>query len=365
MKQDLVAVAMSGGVDSSVAAALLIEKGYSVVGLTMQLLPPGQGAGPGSRGCCTADDAADARGVADSLGIPHYLLNMRDVFRRHVIQDFISAYQEGLTPNPCLACNRYVKFDHLLHRARQIGARYLATGHYARIVPGEEGRMNLLRARFPGKDQSYALYAMTQPQLHRTLFPLGDLEKSQVRRLASGLGLPVAEKPESQEICFVEGDYRHYLTGTGRVPERPGPIVDRMGNVLGQHQGIAMYTVGQRRGLGLPGGAPMYVVRIDSQDNTLVVGSREDLLAPGLVASDINWIVSPPSGPISALVRVRYGSPRHPARLHPEDNNRIRVEFDRPVSAIAPGQAAVFYSGDLVLGGGTIDEARLPNGGLE
>jgi tRNA-specific 2-thiouridylase len=354
-----VAVAMSGGVDSAVAAALLIEQGHDVIGLTMNLwpawLPEPEG---NARACCGLSAIEDARNAARRMGIRHYVLNLREEFEREVIDYFCDEYTRGRTPNPCIACNQAVKFRILLARAEALGCGVLATGHYARIATdGASGRWLLLRAADRRKDQSYLLYALTQDQLARLRFPVGTHLKGEVRSLARRWDLPVADKPDSQEICFVPiGRYGDLVAA--RCPEAfsPGPIRDRAGEVVGTHTGIARYTVGQRRGLGLSFSAPQYVLEIDARRNTLVVGGQEDLLRRRLGLGTVNWIVPTPL-PAAATVRVRHAAPDVPAVLHADGADRVRVEFCEPQRAAAPGQAVAFYDGDRVLGGGIIEDA--------
>ncbi len=359
-----VVVAMSGGVDSSVAAALLVERGYEVIGVTMQIWPqeePLQEARQG--GCCSLAAVEDARRVADRLGIPYYVVNMRDVFAETVIDYFVAEYARGRTPNPCIACNRFVKFSALLRKARELDARYLATGHYARVwFDAEQGRHVLARGRDRHKDQSYVLYNLTQEQLAQVLFPLGELTKGEVRRLAAERGLPVAGKPESQEICFItEEAYGDFVAARAPDKVRPGPILDRAGRVLGTHRGLVFYTVGQRRGLGVSSGKPLYVLEIDPERNALVVGPAEETLSGGLEAGDVNLILldweelRAARDGIAAEVQIRYRSAARPAVVRAAGGGRVEVWFASPQRAVTPGQAAVFYRGDLVLGGGVIE----------
>ncbi|MHB1415639.1 MAG: tRNA 2-thiouridine(34) synthase MnmA [Chloroflexota bacterium] len=356
-----VIVAMSGGVDSSVAAALLLEQGYDVIGVTMSLwLGSGDEGTVGHEGCCSLLGVDDARRVADRLGIPHYVLNFRSVFVDKVVDDFVAEYQRGRTPNPCIRCNRYVKFEALLRRALSLDADYIATGHYARIeYDGATGRYLLLRAAAAGKDQSYALYTLRQEQLARTLFPLGGLSKLETRQLARRLRLPVAEKAESQEICFVpDNDYGSFVRRYSGSEATPGPLVDQSGKVLGSHRGVAHYTIGQRRGLGVAVGEPLFVTAIDPRRNVVVVGREHDLYVDCLVARDINLIaIGRLSGPMSVTAKVRYRAPEAEAEAIQSDDDTLVVRFSRPQRAIAPGQAVVLYQGDTVLGGGTIQSA--------
>ena len=340
-----VMVAMSGGVDSSLAAALLKEQGYEVIGVTLRLFPEVEGH---PRPCCLADDASDASRVGGLLGIPHYILNYEGPFREGVIGNFIDEYRLGRTPNPCLACNREIKFRLLLQRALALGMDFLATGHYARIV--HDGHYRLLRGVDPGKDQSYFLYSLGQEELAHLVMPVGDLRKERVRALARGLGLPTAEKPESQDICFVPNGLASFLAR--HINAEPGEVVDREGRVLGGHPGVAFFTVGQRHGLGVSSSRPLYVLRIETGTNRLVVGTEEGLYSPELVAGQLSWVAGPPPGPVEAC--IRYRSPAVPARIEIV-GDRARVLFSQPQRAIAPGQAVVFYRGEEVLGGGIIE----------
>lgn len=354
-----VVVAMSGGVDSSVAAAILVEEGYNVIGVTMQIWPQQNEAEQKfSRTCCSLSAIDDARRVAFQLGIPHYLMNFREVFARAVVHDFIEEYRRGRTPNPCIRCNRFIKFEALLDKARSLGAEYIATGHYARIIFDESrGRWLLKRGVDSSKDQSYALYSMTQDQLAHTLMPLGNMTKDETRRMASKLGLAVATKPESQEICFVEDrKYPEFLKSVAPEIARPGPILDTKGQVIGEHKGIAFYTIGQRKGLGIALGEPMYVVRINPERNAIVIGRNEDLYSRTLVAKDLNFIsIENLQEQIVVTAKIRYNMKDSPAILAPLPNGEALVTFDKPQRAITPGQAVVCYRGEEVVGGGTID----------
>jgi tRNA-specific 2-thiouridylase len=357
--RERIVVGMSGGVDSSVAAALLVEQGYDVVGITMRVAPAPTGAEPASRfgSCCGTEATEDARRVARSLGIPHYLLNMEDEFEQKVISRFVAAYGTGRTPVPCVACNGELKFGSLLGRARAWEALAVATGHYARIGRDPAtGRYLLLRAEDARKDQTDFLWPLSQAQLAATRFPIGELTKAEVRAHARRLGLVTADKPESQEICFVpDDDYRGFLRR--RAPEmfRPGAIVDRQGSVVGTHAGIAAYTVGQRRGLGLATGRPLYVVDLDPERNTVRVGEARDLDSDRVVAEAVNFIAcEPPRTPLRVEAKIRHSHRPAAATVCALEGSRAQVVFDTPQRAASPGQSVVFYDGDVVVGGGVI-----------
>lgn len=357
MDEKRVVVAMSGGVDSTTVAALLVKEGWDVIGVTMQLLDYRDAEG----GCCSFDHVVDARRAASQLGIPHYVVNFTEEFRTHVLKDYVDKYRSGKTPIPCVLCNKYVKFDLLLGRAMELGARYLATGHYARIAGGEGG-YTLRKADDQSKDQTYFLHTLTQKELRKLLFPLGSISKEKVRGIAKELGLIPAEKPDSTGVCFVPGgDYRDYLATQEGFTSETGDIVDREGRVLGRHNGVFSYTIGQRRGLGIATGKPMYVTGIEPSGNRVIVGGEEEIYRTMLVAENITWINNINDNNIidstfQVKVKVRYRHPESPATIRMISPTDATVEFERPQRSIAPGQAVVFYDGDNVLGGGWIKE---------
>jgi tRNA-specific 2-thiouridylase len=348
MSGERVVVAMSGGVDSSLAAAILKEQGYDVIGVTMRLWP-----GEDRGGCCGLEAVEMARSVADILGISHYILDFKDVFQETVIADFCAEYSRGRTPNPCIICNRYIKFDTLLQRAFELDAVYLATGHYAQIESSTDD-YRLLKAADTAKDQSYFLYRLEQRQLKHLLFPIGHLKKAAVRKMAAEFGLAPADRPESQDICFIPGgDYRSFITG--RLPLEPGDITDTEGRLLGRHRGLPLYTVGQRQGLGLAASRRLYVLRLDPETNRIVVGNTEQLLSSRFKASKLHWISGRTAEPgNSIMARIRHRAPEVPVKLEISSGS-AEAFLSQPQPAVTPGQAVVFYRGDVVLGGGVID----------
>jgi tRNA-uridine 2-sulfurtransferase len=358
MDTPLVVVAMSGGVDSSVAAALLVEQGFRVAGMMLRLWSE-EGREDENR-CCTPDAMAQARRVAAMLDIPFYAVDVRERFRGSVVREFLEGYQNGLTPNPCIVCNRHIRWGYLLEQAQAVGAEFMATGHYARLVRVGEGPVELWRARDEHKDQSYVLSSLNQAQLARTLLPLGELAKPEVRELARKFQLPVAERPDSQDLCFLGNeDYRSFLAR--HVPEtvRPGEIVNREGTVLGAHQGLAFYTIGQHKGLGIAAPEPYYVVEKVQSTNRLVVGLAAELGKQSMLVREVNWI----SGDVGAetfdaQVKIRYKAVPAGAMITRLEARRLSVEFAQPVRDITPGQLAVFYDGDRVLASGMIEQAK-------
>lgn len=355
-----VMVAMSGGVDSSVAALLLKEAGYQVIGVTLRLwVDPKaeENAGKEARGCCSLDAVTDARNVAAMLDIPHYVFDMKEEFYRKIVCNFTSEYLHGRTPNPCIECNRTVKFNALMQKAHGLGIDFLATGHYVRtIYDVDSGRFKLLRGRDRNKDQSYMLYVLGQQELASTIFPLGDKTKKEVRELALKHKLKVAAKGESQEICFIpDNDYRSFMERTCPQANRPGDIVSTDGKKLGRHQGIVFYTIGQRKGLGLTSAAPLYVIHIDALNNWVVVGEENETYSTELDAEKLNYVSGKiPDEPLEVEVKIRYRSPAVPAVLYPPKEDRARVVFLEKQKAVTPGQSAVFYCDEEVLGGGII-----------
>lgn len=356
MDKKKVVVGMSGGVDSSVAAYLLKEQGYKVVGVTMRLWQEDSREGTGKE-CCSLSAVEDARRVCGMLGLPFYVMNFEGDFKRYVVDYFVEEYIRGRTPNPCIACNRYVKWESLLRRAMEIGADYIATGHYARVRKRENGRYAVAASKTARKDQTYALYSLTQEQLMRTLMPVGEYTKEEIRAIAERIGLKVALKPDSQEICFIpDHDHAAFIErmAAGKVPGS-GNFVTADGVVLGQHEGITHYTIGQRKGLNLAMGHPVFISEIRPDTNEVVIGGHEDVFAREFMAGDIQYMGVPQVDPGSRfLVKIRYAHQGAMAALYPEGDGRVRFVFDEPQRAITPGQAAVFYEDGCVAGGGVI-----------
>jgi len=348
-------VAMSGGVDSSVTAALLKQQDYEVVGMMLRLWSePGK---EDSNRCCTPDSMAIARRVAAKLDIPFYVVDAKEVFRRTVVQYFLDGYTAGITPNPCLLCNRQIRWTFLLEHALALGADFMATGHYVRRRIVDSGPTQLLRSVDQAKDQSYVLYVLTQEKLSKALFPVGEYPKAEIRRIAESLNLPAYKRPDSQDLCFLAGeDYRNFIRRNAAGMLVPGKIVTREGETIGQHNGLANYTIGQRKGLGISSPVPLYVLGKDAGMNTLVVGKADDLGTTELIAEEVNWISGKaPKGPFWAEVKIRYTAKEAWARVMPiEGGVRVQVRFDVPQRDVTPGQAAVFYDRDILLGGGII-----------
>jgi tRNA-specific 2-thiouridylase len=347
---------MSGGVDSSVAAALLQEQGYEVIGIMLRLWAED---GPAANRCCTLDAVADARRVAGALGIPFYVRDYKDIFKRTVVDYFTEGYAQNLTPNPCLVCNRHIRFGRLLEEARALDADYLATGHYARVRRGADGTYQLLKGVHAAKDQSYVLHRLGQAQLGHALFPLGEYHKAEVRAMAEARGLPVFDRADSQDLCFLgNGDYREFLARHAPGAALPGPILDRAGRSLGEHRGLPYYTIGQRKGLGIAAPQPLYVLALDAARNAVIVGTADELGRRELTARDVTYVSgSPPANPAHIAARIRYKARDAGAVLTPLPGARAHVRFDDPLRDITPGQGVVFYQGDLVLGGGLIERA--------
>jgi tRNA-specific 2-thiouridylase len=353
MKKKVV-VGMSGGVDSSVAALLLKEQGYDVIGVTMQIWDAIDSTDEAA--CGGLSEAEDARQVAEIIGIPHYVVNFSKEFRRDVIDYFISDYLAGRTPNPCIACNRYIKWEALLHKAVSLGADYIATGHYGKITELPNGRYSVEKSEATGKDQSYVLYNLTQEELSHTLFPLSMMEKEDVRKIALDHNLPVAHKKDSQDICFVKDkDYAGFIERETGIKSRPGNFVDSRGNVLGTHTGIIHYTIGQRKGLGIAFGEPKYVIRLNPDTNEVVLGDHDELMTYEVYVDRVNYMsVESITEPTRVTGKIRYAAKDTPCTIYPEENGRIKAVFDEAVRAVTPGQAAVFYDGNNIICGGII-----------
>ena len=361
MNKKSVMLGMSGGVDSSVAAAILLEKGFDVIGVTMQIWPEtSEEVKLTEGGCCSLSAVDDARRVANSLGIPYYVLNFKEVFEDKVINYFVEEYLKGKTPNPCIACNRHVKFESLLNKAISMGIDYVATGHYA-IIEYDEARKRyvLKKSLSQAKDQTYALYNLTQEQLSKVLMPIGDYSKDVVRQKASDLGLNVASKPDSQEICFVDdNNYGKFIEQNTDKKIVPGNFVDTKGKILGKHKGLIYYTVGQRKGLGIAFGKPMYVVGLDIENNNVILGDDSEVFNDKLIAYDLNFIsIDTLEAPMKVKAKIRYLAKEADAIIIPFEKDKVRVEFEVPQRAITKGQSVVFYEDDLVVGGGIIESS--------
>lgn len=352
-----VLVGMSGGVDSSVAAYLLKEQGYEVIGVTMQIWQDDEEFIEKKGGCCSLSAVADARRVANKIGIPFYVMNFKDAFKRNVIDYFVDEYMEGRTPNPCIACNKFIKFSSFLDKAMAMGIDYVATGHYA-IIEKQKDRYIIKKSEDDKKDQTYALYNLTQFQLERTLMPCGQYKKSEIREIAKNIGLRVYNKKDSEEICFIpDNDHGRYIKNRFPNKVRQGNFVDKQGNVLGKHKGIVYYTIGQRKGLGIAFGKPMYVVDINPFKNEVVLGTIEDLLNTELIAKDINYIpFDTLKEPMEVEAKIRYSQIPSKAIITPIDDSRVRVDFHEKQRAITKGQSVVFYKDDLLIGGGIIEK---------
>ncbi|MBU3091926.1 tRNA 2-thiouridine(34) synthase MnmA [Clostridium sp. CM028] len=356
MKKKVV-IGMSGGVDSSVAAYLLKEQGYEVIGIMMKLSPDNQDYEENEGGCCSISAANDARRVADVLDIPFYVMNFKDVFKTNVIDNFIDEYMEGRTPNPCIVCNKMIKFEEFLRKAKALGADYIATGHYAKIEK-QDDRYILRKSEDDRKDQTYALYTLTQEQLSHTLMPCGDYAKPEIRNIAERIGLEVFKKRDSQEICFIpDNDHGAYIKKYSGREIKPGNFVNKQGEIMGRHKGIVYYTIGQRKGLGIAVGKPVFVTDINPLTNQVIIGDEEDIFKTELIAKDLNFILFDKlTSNLRVSAKIRYSAKPQLANLIPLENNRVKVVFDEKQRAITKGQSVVFYSENLVVGGGIIEE---------